>query len=240
MEHHDLVDRDNPYAAPKIQEWQMRPVPEATVGIDLAVENPFWTIWMRPRDTIRGIVKTNRNHHVIPLAIGGGIVQTLDQAASRNAGDQLSLSAILAIAIVAGPIAGLVGLYFWGWLLGLAGRWIGGHAENDEVRAAVAWAMVPVIATIPLLAIQVGFLGHEVFTTQTPYLDSRPELGLVLAATGILEVILGIWSFVASLKCVGEVQGFSAWKALGSMFVAALLIVIPLILLFIFLLSTRR
>ncbi|MGO9464006.1 MAG: hypothetical protein ACLQIB_51305 [Isosphaeraceae bacterium] len=41
------------------------------------------------------------------------------------------------------------------------------------------------------------------------------------------------------LKCVGEVQGFSAWRALGAMFLAGLLIVVPLILLVVLILAAR-
>ncbi len=240
MEADDLIDQqDNPYAAPEIQESPVRLSSAPTEGIDLSVENPFLTIWTRPRATIRGIVRTDPNHHVVPLAMAGGIVQALDQAATRNAGDALSLSAILAIAIVGGPIGGLVGLYFWGWLLGLTGRWLGGQADSVEVRAALAWPMVPMLASIPILGIQLALIGHEIFTSQTPYLEAHPGLGIVLAATGVLEVVLGIWSFVVLLKCVGEVQGFSAWRALGAMFVAGLLIIVPLILLVVLILVAR-
>jgi len=239
MEHDDLIDGDNPYAAPKIQESLLPRSPGVRAGIDLSVENPFLTIWLRPRDTIRGIVKTNPSHHVIPLAMCGGIVQALNQASARNAGDHLSLSAILGLAIVAGPIGGLVGLYFWGWLFALAGRWLGGRAENDEVRAAIAWGMVPMLASIPILGVQLGFFGHAIFTSQPPNLDSRPELGLILAATGILEIVFGIWSFVALVKCIGEVQRFSAWRALGSILLAGLLIVVPLIVLLVLILFGR-
>ncbi len=53
------------------------------------------------------------------------------------------------------------------------------------------------------------------------------------------RVVPGLWSFVVVLKCVGEVQGFSAWRALGAMFLAGLLIVVPLILFVVLILAAR-
>jgi hypothetical protein len=32
----------------------------------------------------------------------------------------------------------------------------------------------------------------------------------------LIESIVGIWIFVISLKCLGEVHHFSAWRALGA------------------------
>jgi hypothetical protein len=54
-------------------------------GIDLSVENPFLTIWTRPRATIRAIVDTDPNRHVLLLAAIGGVVNALDRATWKNA-----------------------------------------------------------------------------------------------------------------------------------------------------------
>jgi hypothetical protein len=195
-------------------------------GIDLSVESPFVTIWTRPRATIRGIVDTNPRLHVIPIAVVAGIIQDLDRASIRNAGDRLPLSTILTQAIGLGPIRGLVGLYVGAWLLALTGRWLNGRATAERIRAAVAWSFVPTLATIPIWIIQLGVLGREMFTTETPTLDANPALALRFTMIGVAEIVLAIWSIVIFLKCVGEVQGFSAWRALGSV----LLVLVPVIL----------
>src|SRR5262245_22540383 len=74
-----------------------------TRGIDLSTENPFWTIWLKPRATIRGIVSTNPSLGVLPIAIVGGILEVLQLQSLAFVGDQLSLLSILLIALVFGP-----------------------------------------------------------------------------------------------------------------------------------------
>jgi hypothetical protein len=230
----DEFGEPNPYEAPRSQDVFVKSRATETREIDLSVDNPFLTIWTRPRATIRAIVNTDPYPHVIPLAILGGIVQTLNNASQRNAGDKLPLVAILGIALLLGPVGGFTSLFVGGWFLGLTGRWLGGRARPDQLRAVIAWSYVPVLATIPIWIIQLGFLGRGLFTRETPILDANPTFGLVVMATGILEVVLGFWSFVILLKGVGEVHGFSAWKALASMLlillVVSLVVFVPIVL----------
>jgi hypothetical protein len=46
-----------------------------------------------------------------------------------------------------------------------------------------------------------------------------------LSASGVVDSIAGIWIFVISLKCIGEVHRFSAWRALGAIVVGFLAMV---------------
>ncbi len=232
MQPHDSIGQDNPYAAPKVEAGLVHTPPLATQGINLAIESPFRTIWTRPRATIRGIVNTDPTLYVLLLSVVGGVIQALDNASTRNAGDRLALPAILMTAIVAGAIGGPIGLYVGGWLLRLTGRLLGGRAKAEEVRAAIAWSTVPVAATIPIWAIQLGVAGREMFTTETPTLDANPALWLVLIPSFVLEVILGIWAFVIVLKCLGEVHRFSAWRALASILILLAPLVLVVILIF--------
>jgi Yip1 domain len=240
----DEFGEANPYEAPRAQDVVVKSRATETREIDLSVDNPFLTIWTRPRATIRAIVNTDPHRHIVPLAILGGIVQTLDRASQRNAGDKLPFAAILGMAMLLGPVGGLLSLFVGGWFLGLTGRSLGGRARPEQLRAAIAWSFVPVLATIPIWIIQLGFFGRELFTRETPTLDANPTLGLVLLATGMLEAALGLWSFVILLKGVGEVQGFSAWKALISLVLIGLAIIllvfVPIVLVLVVVgLSTR-
>jgi uncharacterized membrane protein YidH (DUF202 family) len=239
MEADNKIGEINPYEPPRTESELVRTAAGHTRGIDPTAENPFLTIWTRPRATIRGIVDTNPFLHVVPLAMAGGVVQAIDRAIQRNAGDAFSLPAIIALAVFLGPIGGLIGLFVGGWFTRTAGRWLGGHATPEQVRAAIAWSFIPVLATIPILIIQIGFFGRDLFTQSNVTVDSDRFLAVVLMVTGVLEAVLGIWSFVILLKCVGEVQGFSAWKALGSLILIGLVIFVPIMLLVILFLASR-
>ena len=73
--------------------------------------------------------------------------------------------------------------------------------------------------------------GHEMFTAETPRIDADPVLTLVLLGMLLAEIIGAVWAIVVTLKCVGEVQGFSAWMALGNLLLALAVLVVPLVLL---------
>ncbi len=168
----DSIGHDNPYAPPKATAGTIQQSRLATDGIDLSRENPFLTIWTRPRATIRGIVDTDPSLHVTPLAMIGGVLQALNRASMRNAGDQLSTPTILIGALVGGSIGGLLGLYVGGWFLRITGRWLGGQAEPEQVRSAIAWSGVPVLATIPIWVIGIALI--RLGPVQKPDTKSRP------------------------------------------------------------------
>ena len=59
---------------------------------------------------------------------------------------------------------------------------------------------------------------------------------------GPLILILELWSFVILVKCVGEVQRFSAWAALGSLIlivILAIAVIAPIMLLVLLILLLR-
>ena len=209
-----------------------------TKGIDLSTENPFWTIWLNPRATIRGIVSTNPAFRVLPIAIVGGILEALQLESLAFqlkslvfVGDHLNILSILLIALVLGPPLGLIFLYAGAWIVAMSCRMLGGQADSREVRSALAWSSVPLLATIPIWIIRLVLLGSELFTFYKPHLTAHPALAYFVAATVVPELVLSIWWLVVTVKALGEVQRFSAWKALGSM----LLLLTPLIILIVIL-----
>ncbi|MEM6799590.1 MAG: hypothetical protein AAF589_08750, partial [Planctomycetota bacterium] len=45
-----------------------------------------------------------------------------------------------------------------------------------------------------------------------------------MIAIGAAQVVIGIWALVILCKCIGEVSRFSAWRGLGTILLAGLLI----------------
>jgi hypothetical protein len=190
---------------------------------------PFVSMWLSPRATIRGILDTDPRYMVLPLAAAGGVFEALSRAAGRNAGDVLSLPVLLGIALVFGPLGGMAGLYIAGALLHFTGRWLGGTATRQEVRASIAWGTVPALwgglLWIPLL----GLGGGAIFTSDLE--NSGLSAAVLLLSGGMLIVqgIAAIWSIFTGLHSLGEAQGFSAWRALGSSALAFLVILVPIV-----------
>lgn len=186
-------------------------------------------MWFHPRRTIRQIVDTDPDRKVLILAAIAGIGETLDKASTKSTGDHLSLVAILLLAVIVGPLGGIMSLYISGALLRWTGNWIGGRAEARDIRSAFAWASVLAIWAMLLWLPELLIFGKELFTTETPKIDESIALATLLFAFVTIEVIVGLWTVVVFLKCLGEVQGFSAWKALGNCFLAGLVFLVPIL-----------
>lgn len=214
----------NPYAPPTAPVADVDTSPPANL-------NPWFSMWTKPRATIAQIVARDPTHLVVPLAALAGVGETLDRASARSAGDTLDLWAILSIAVIFGPVVGVIGLYVGSALLRWTGSWLGGQASSEHIRTAMAWSGVPVIWGMALWVPELALYGEELFTTATPRIDASAGLALVFFTLVAIEITIGVWAFVVFLKSLGQVQGFSAWKALGNGALALLVIVGPIVLL---------
>lgn len=193
--------------------------------------DPWLSMWTKPRETIRQIVQSGGDYGVLLLAALGGVAQVLDRATSQNLADEMSVGAILLVALIAGPVAGVLGLYVFGWLLEQTGGWIGGAASGSDLRAALAWGSLPNVAGLLLWIPALALAGGEMFRSATPQLEAQPLLALLLLPIGLLWIALAIWSFVLILLAISEVQRFSAWRALGNLLLAGLLFAVPFVFL---------
>jgi len=192
--------------------------------------NPWFSMWTKPRATIQQIIDSNPQHLVLLLAAVSGFAELLNQASVKSLGDRLEWPYIVIAAAVLGPITGIISLYLGGALLRWVGSWLGGEASAQQIRAAIAWASVLTIWSLLLWLPELALFGQDLFTTATPRIDANPLLAVALLGFSVVEIILGVWALVVLLKCLGQVQGFSAWKALGNLVLAFLVIMVPIVL----------
>lgn len=190
--------------------------------------NPILSIWTRPRETIRHIVTHDPNHMVLLLAALGGILSVLDKASMKSYGDRYPFPMIIIMALILGPIVGIIGLYIYSALLRWTGKWIGGQASPEEIRAAWAWSHVIVIGGGLLWLPELAIFGQEMFTTATPSLDADPFKAILLIILSVGQLAFGIWWVVVFLKCLSEVQQFSIGKAVLNALLPTLVIVVPI------------
>ncbi len=218
----------NPHETPGM-EWEGFPSnPKSNVGIDLARENPFLTIWTRPRATMRAIVNHDPNYAVMPITVVSGIVMALGiAAATGQAGRMFPLWAILGMAAVLGPIAGVVFLYLGAWLVGVSCRVLGLAANLKHIRSAIAWSMVPIVATIPLWLARLVVFGNKTFIAELPSFDANFwQQMILLLGIGIAELVLQIWSVAILLAALNELLGLSVWKSIGCLVAFALFLIL--------------
>ena len=178
--------------------------------------NPWVSMWTEPQATIRQILDRDPTPLVLILAPRLGIAEAL----TRNSA--LAYSSIEAFVglVVTGAILGVVILYLGAYLIRWTGGWMGGTASLVSIRAAYAWSSLPKILSGILLLAAWGVAA----------LMPGPIAGMDLAVI-LMIVTLAVWGVVLHCHCLGEVQGFSAWKALANSILALLLGIVPIMLL---------
>ncbi|WP_286765902.1 MULTISPECIES: Yip1 family protein [Rhodopirellula] len=222
MSHHE-----NPYSTPQFTTSD--PAGPPTQHEPPGEFKPFKTIWLSPRRTVRQIVSVDPTLHVVLLACLSGIGETLDRASMRDLGDRLPLPAIIAVAVILGPIGGLIGVWIGAWLVAITGKWMGGKGTSETVRTALTWASIPSIVASILWIPQLLLLREELFTSETPRLESNPGLIVPVLALSLVEIVLAIWSFVLMCNTIAEVQSFgSAWRGFFNLLLAGAVVFVPI------------
>ena len=176
--------------------------------------NPWTEVWLHPRNTIKAILKYDPKYMVLPLAALAGITNNALDFESMDAivGGSSFIGSVLVAALL-----GIVGIYLFGFLFSLTGKWIGGKADALKLRAALAWGSVPVVAGIILFVplffgLNTGSVG-------------------VIGMSGLIALVLAIWSIVLRIGMISEVQGFSIWKAILNGILVTIIVLIPLLIL---------
>lgn len=219
----------NPYATPNAD---LNPLSTPQKDITTSEKlNPWFSIWTKPRATMQQIIETDSTRFVLLIAAFLGFGEVLSQINIRNIGDQLSLPLIIAMAVILGPIGGIIRLYFIGLIIHWTGRWIGGQASIHHIRAAIAWSSVPMIWALLIWIPKLMLFGQELFTSSGSNIESHPFLLYAAMGFGMVETIIFVWAFVVCLHCLGQAQRFSAWRALANVVLAGLVVMGPILIL---------
>ena len=187
--------------------------------------NPWWGIWVQPRQAIRSIMETNPKMHFWVLAVFYGVMRTVSWGIQVGLGDYFPPAGVAGFIILFGPLVGIASIYLIGMLMGTLGRAMGGKAEGHQIRAVLAWAAVPmnvllVLALLPFLMM----FGQRIFSIEDPVVQrimyGRGAMaGLLGSGLSMWKVILdlvgSLYYVVIAVVGLGEVQEFGLWKAAG-------------------------
>jgi hypothetical protein len=192
--------------------------------------NPWFSIWTKPRATMREIFQF-RPGYVFILFLSGAFFQVLDRATLQHSGDSMSLTQLIVIAVIGSLIGASIYYYLIPKILSWIGSKVGGIGTTERVRYSVAYSYIPMVYSLIIVWLPSLFLfGIENFTTFTPVVDSSSTLTLLFILFGLIDLVIGIWSTIIFLKCLGEAHQFSAWKALLTTFLSVLIFVGPFII----------
>ena len=187
--------------------------------------NPWLSIWTEPRKTIRGIINTDPKFGFLLLSAVYGLPITFNLAQGLSFASMIPLWAILIGSLIVCTFVGMIGISISAWLLHVTGRWIKGKGNFQTIRAAVAWSQVPNFVIILMWALLLGVFGSQVFGqafSESQFIGFQAGVVFIVF---LVQTIVSIWGFIILLKALGEVQGFSAWKALLNVLIPFLIVV---------------
>ena len=190
--------------------------------------NPWFSMWVRPRATMRQILDSDPRRMVHVLALLAGMTGSLQAHIPVPVSGMIPLYGIFILKMVIGALGGLLFLYLFGFLLRVTGRWLDGQGDFVAVRAAIAWASIPKIWSALLFLPLIVYLGQEALNIDAVTLIWEPGGLLLMLPIGLIAIVAGVWSFVVLLKCLAEAHRFSAWHALGSFLLGLVVLIVPL------------
>lgn len=195
--------------------------------VTLPAPNPWRTVWFSPRRTIREIVAAEERPNWIPVVVltalvAGARALQVEPAEGTISGSRSMMPLIISMAQV------VFGVLVGPFLLAFVGGWLGGEADPDELRHVVVWSQLPNIAaaaiTLPVMLMMFGARALAPATLTADGLSMWPALAVIVLA--LVEIGAVCWGFVLHTGMLAEVQRFSVWRALLSI----IILLIPLLL----------
>ncbi len=136
--------------------------------------------------------------------------------------------AVAATSGFAGAVGNLVFVYVGGGVFPWVGRLFGARSASNEVRTALCWSQVPLLALLAvsfILNLPLNILyGDPRFPEFSAHLDAFvsqvPGLSIIFVALIGMVVVAVPWFMVVSVASLAEVLNLSLWRTLGTIVLA--------------------
>ncbi len=186
--------------------------------------NPWTSIWVKPRNTIRQIVSFNPKFRFVILSFIYGLPTLFHTAQNFSLGETYNMAGIVIAAIVLATFVGMLVITIASGLLLWTGKWIGGKGSYFPVRAAVSWSNVPNVIAIIVWAVLIFIFREQSFMESFEEMNFTGNQMAIASGAVFIQAVLSIWSFVILVKALGQVHGFSSWKGVLNVLIPFFLI----------------
>lgn len=167
--------------------------------------SPLIQIWFHPKKAMHFVLERMHKRYVHLLMFLGMLAQVISMTI---VGPNWAIN--IAVWVGTALFLSLFFLYAFGGLIKWTGGWLSGKGEFSDIRAAIAWAQIPVIGFIIIqeLVVAVFKINNSSYAFATFFL------------------ILTLWSWIIGVGCLAEAQKFSFFRALINYILAILIVIV--------------
>lgn len=196
--------------------------------IQMTFKEVLTQIWLNPRKVFKYIADTDFDDYHSILLILVGISNMFGSATDKHWGDHMPLAGVIVVCILAGALLGWISIYVFSALISWTGNWLNGEAPIDTIIKIIVYGSIPTVFSLSLVFVQIAIFGNDLFCSAADLLTDNAILNFIYYVSLLLETLLAIYSLVIIVIGVAVVQKLSVWKAVLNLFLATMLIVIPL------------
>lgn len=184
--------------------------------------NPFFSIWLSTRETVRYVLDHKDLKYSLTLAAIAGIPTGISGASEWSKNFDISLWLLIMGIVVLGPIFGLIGLGFGTVIYTWVGKWFGGSGTYKEMAQAMGIIIIPSIWLTPYWILSFIFVRNNLFIMNPLEITSGAIFWLFFS--GLLTITFSVWMIVIQSKAIGEVHQFSSWKGFATLIIPSIII----------------
>ena len=199
---------------------------------------PLHDVWLRPRRVARELASTPVGLADYLLGAAQGILNWLVLSRVQSVGASAGVATILGRALVAGPLAGVLGMYLMATVYLRLGRRLGGGATRAQLVHVLAYSGAPMLVSLLLWLVTAALAGRAVFLA-SPGAGVEPFILLVLRLQIIAHGILVGWSLLLQVMGLSEAERLPIGRAFGVWVLGQALVLLALMVLRILLLSVH-
>lgn len=215
-----VIDPSNPFASPIAEEARGERIYQ-----DDRTLNPWISMWLEPRATIRQVMRTDPRRHVLLVTALGGACDIIDPDLLTDKALDYTIGVFIG-QMLAGAAISVVGLFIMGWMVKVVAGWFGGVGTVLHTRAAIGWGYVPVAWALPLIVT----FNILIMTVPADGGDGRIALAILMIAV-LTMMLIGIWQLIITSCAIAEVFQFTGFGGFGVLLLAGLIVLCVLFIL---------
>ncbi|WP_234447802.1 YIP1 family protein [Viridibacillus soli] len=189
---------------------------------------PFFSIWLNPKKTVRFVLEEKSIGYAIMFAILSGIAGSFIGILDTELYPMLPIWGIVLLCTLLGPIFGLLSVSVSSLVIWLFGKLFGGQATYKEMFKGLSIGGIPEIWLFPFMFIWMAFSPVTYF--KNDIVPGDVSFTIIAVVASIASIVIGIWQIVINVAIVSEVHRFSTWRAVLTIFIPGLILVITLIM----------